>query len=266
MKFLYTIMILCTLTISKSVSQSLIVKDFLQCQANAIHSDLLGNLYIVKNQYFIKYDTSGNVIAQYSNLRLGDIATADVSNYQKIFLFYNESGYFVILNDNLSEISTPINLNQYISGIYTLACPSYNQGFWCYHQIDKQLIRLDKYFNKTNESIYLTDIDQSFNPTQLFEVSEKWVVLYDPKGILCFFDKFGTLVKKLQIASSNHIQISENLIFYLKDNLLHVYNYQNLEEKTYMVPIPDMLQVVFNQHGFYVLNQKGDIFKVALHP
>src|SRR5574344_1926434 len=128
-------------------SQSLMVQDSINGEADEIQCDLFGNLYAIQNQYLIKYDTLGNRIAQYSNLRLGDISSANTSNFQKLFLFYNESGYVVLLNDRLSEISNPFNLNTHLSETFSLACPSYNQGFWCYNPLERKLIRTDRYFN-----------------------------------------------------------------------------------------------------------------------
>ena len=240
------------------------IKDSIDCKADRIDSDMFGNLYVIKNQIFLKYDSSGNFLGQYSHLKLGNIHSMNVSNHQKLFLFYRESGYFVLLNNFLAPIDDPVMLSRFLPGVYSLACPSYSQGFWCYDQINRQLFRFDRFFVQTNESVFFTDYGRDFNPVQLMEVDEKIVVLFDRKAGVLFFDKFGTFIKKLQIPTASEIQISGDLIFYNQDNLLFVYNYQTLDLRTYEVPVENIIQIVFNQNGFYLLRKDGMVFSTLI--
>ena len=235
-------------------------KDSIDCKADRIDSDMFGNLYVIRNTVLLKYDTSGNFLRQYSNFKLGNIHSMSVANNQKLFLFYRESGCFVLLNNVLAPIEEPVRLSRFLSGIYSLACPSYEQGFWCYDQINRQLLRFDRFFVQTNESVFLTDYGRDFNPVQLMEIDEKMLVLFDPKAGALFFDKFGTFIKKLQIPNASEIQVSGDLIFYNQNNLLFAYNYQTLDLRTYEFPIENIKQIIFNQRGFYLLREDGMVF------
>ena len=236
------------------------IKDSINCKADCIGSDMFGNLYVIRNPVLLKYDTSGIFLRQYSNLKLGNIHSMNVSNSKKLFLFFRESGFFVLLNNFLAPIENPVNLSRHLSGVYSLACPSYGQGFWCYDQINRQLLRFDRFFVQTNESVFLTDYGKDFNPVQLMEIDEKLVVLFDPKAGALFFDKFGTFIKRLQISNASEIQVSGDLIFYNQNNLLFAYNYQTLDLRTYEFPIENVKQIIFNQNGFYLLREDGMVF------
>lgn len=73
--------------------------------------DVNGNIYFIDSSYTIqKRNTSGLILSRQSLLSYGEGASIDASNPIEIFVFYPNSGFLLILDNNLN-ITKEINLS-----------------------------------------------------------------------------------------------------------------------------------------------------------
>src|ERR1043166_5956386 len=72
--------------------------------------DAIGNVYIINGEELVKYNPSAKILARYSNLKLGQITSMDLTNPLKILLYYRDYQQLVYLDDQLSANADPISL------------------------------------------------------------------------------------------------------------------------------------------------------------
>ena len=126
-----------------------------------------------------------------------------------------------------------------------------------YNETERNLIKLELYLNeqtKTHHSI------PDFNPIQLLVLSEKTIVMNNPKTGILFFDSFGTYIKTIGIRTSQKIQMDNQFIYYLKDNNLHRYDYKRMDETIIPLRIENLKQVIVYKDRFILLTREGSVF------
>ena len=220
-----------------------------------IYNDIYGNIYTIEDFQFTKFDTAGRFMHSYGDFKLGHIASADVSNPQKIMLFYREAGVILFLDEHLAPIIEPLDL--FAAGFRTIEAAAYStsNNIWLYDESNHDLIKTD--FNLNRKDIIHLNL-QDINTLQMFEIAEKTLVMNAGEDGIYFFDPFGTLVKHLSIECYNNIQIIGNKIYYLKENHLHSYDSKMFDEKVYNIEKEDITQVLIHKNKIITLNAKGN--------
>ncbi len=131
----------------------------------------------------------------------GKITDVDVSDPFRTLLFYRDFNKIIFLDKNLSEITSPIVLDDL--GYYNVlsVCQSVNGGFWIFDQSLSSVIYIDKNLNTIKKSSQLSDlIGQEMDQKQVFML-EKNDYIYlgvSGEGIL-LFDSYGTYIKTFPI-------------------------------------------------------------------
>jgi len=228
----------------------------------AIYADLYGNIYAIQDFQFTKFGADGRFICSYGDFKLGHITSADVTNPQKIMLFYKESGTILFLDEHLAPTTAPADL--FKANFLRISAAAYSTSniIWLYDESNSDLIRTDFQLNQKD---IIHQQTRNINPLQLFEIQEKTVVLNAGRDGLFFFDSFGTLIKNLPIATENSVQIINDKIFYLKDNQLHEYDSKMLDEKVYDIGKGNIRQLLITQGNIIILTQNGECFSASLH-
>ena len=218
--------------------------------------DLLGNLYVIQDALLQKYDPNGQFLFSYSNFSFGNITSVDVSNPMKIMLFYQETGTIIFLDDRLAPITNKIDLysRQYMT--ISLAAYSSDNKIWLYDEVRADLIVLDAHFNEINRVHYNF---QNFNPTQLQEITGKMFFMHNPEQGIFLFDSFGTYIKTIATQSFFPVQVHNNHIYYLKNNQLHIYNYNQLSEETGEMDMSHIKQCLIHKNRLYLLDKMGRV-------
>lgn len=229
-----------------SVSQpGYVFEKELDYKADFFTSDQLGNLYIIKNAELKKVDFENNKEKNYSNSLFGKISTVDVSDPFRTLLYYKDFNKIVFLDKNLSEIISPIILDDL--GYYNVlsVCQSVNGGFWLFDQSLSQLVYVDKSLNTVKKSSQLSDLlGQNIEQKQVFML-EKNDYIYlgiNGEGVL-LFDNYGTYLKTFPLLNSGVFQVSNGIISYYKEGKLYFYNTKNFTEEHIPLPKHDCKQV-----------------------
>ncbi len=221
-----------------------------------IYNDIYGNIYTIEDFQLTKFDTAGRFLHSFGDFKLGHIASADVSNPQKIMLFYRDAGVILFLDEHLAPIIEPLDL--FAAGFRTIEAAAYStsNNIWLYNKSNHDLIKTDFQLNR-KDIIHLNL--QDINTLQMFEIAEKTLVMNAGEDGIYFFDPFGTLVKHLSLQCDGQIQIIGGKIFYLKENTLHEYDTKILDEKVYNIGLENIKQALINKNSITLLTEKGEL-------
>ena len=205
-------------------------------KSDFITSDNLGNVYIIKREELTKYDPNGNLFQQYSSKRLGKINAVDVSNPLKILVFYKDFSTIVFLDGMLAETANPINLNGLMLEQASLICTSNNNCFWVYDPVSFQLVRVNQYLSKIQQTGNLVQqLGVSLNPNFIME-SNNWVYLNNPETGVLVFDIYGTYFKTIPLLSLSSFQVIDNKIVYFEASKMINYDLKTLESNVFSLP------------------------------
>ena len=218
-------------------SQSLESIKVISIKSDFITSDNLGNVYIVKGEELSKYDSNGDLFQRYSSKRYGKISAVDVSNPLKILVFYKDFSIVLFLDDMLAETGNRISLTDFSLEQASLTCTSHNSCFWIYDPISFQLIRINQYLNKIQQTGNLVQqLSMPLNPNFLLE-SNNWVYLNNPESGILVFDIYGTYSKLIPLKGLRSFQVIDNKIFYSQNDKIESYDIKTLEKS--MINLPD---------------------------
>ena len=107
-------------------------------------SDPMGNVYIIKNNHLVKFVQDYTQAAEYTNLFLGNIHSIDVSDPLRILIYYKDHNQVVWVDNFLSEIRSPVWLDNLGVDQAQLVCSSNQGGFWIFNGLNNQLQYFDE--------------------------------------------------------------------------------------------------------------------------
>lgn len=224
-------------------------------------ADNLGNGYVYDLNTIIKYSPNGDSIGTYSNNRLGNITSIDVTNPYKILVFYADYSIIVFLDNFLTAMESPIALDRLGYDAVTLACSSQENGLWLFDRLQQKLIKLGKDLSVTNKSINLSQwVGSQVNPKSLIEQNSVVAIHLANKSVI-IFDQFATFDKVLSIKTSNDLQIiNQNIIYQTKDTLFQ-YSPKQLEASPMILPLSNSKMAKISKDRLLLLkNEKLYIY------
>lgn len=253
------IFVVCFSTIQTAHSQEIFgnnAKIIRDRKAEKVTVDHLGNLYAIEESVLYKYSLQGELLYSYSNFSSGPIRSVDVTNPMKIMVFYQDPPALIFLNDRLSPITEKLDLMD--KGLLTVSAAAYStrNQIWLYDAAAMDLSILDIYFTVTDKIHYHFP---DFRPSQIIEVPGKTFAMHSPGQGVYFFDSFGTFVKTIAIDTEHDIQIVDPSIYYLKNDILHIYNYTELNEKQVPLERSDIIQCIVFRNRYILLTRAGEI-------
>lgn len=209
-------------------------------QGNAFKTDILDNVYIIKDKTLTKYNTSGEKLFTYNN-NLGNISFIDATDPFKILVFYKDFNQIIFLDKTLSIIGSPILLDNLGFDGCELVCSSSTGSFWLYNSQTTQLILIDKNLQIKLQSVSINSIlSVNSKPNYMIEKTD-YIYLNVPDRGIMMFDKFGTYNKLLPIQDLHSFQVLNNKIVYFKRNKLFSFDAELFVEKS--IDIPDTTNV-----------------------
>ena len=233
---IFSVLFLFTLSNTFAQGEYKLIESF-ESKARLISVDQLGNFYVVVKNDIIKYDRDGKRINQYSNQRYGEISSIDATDPYKIVVFYSDFRVIVILDNQLSENGSPLNLQFSDFDQPVLACRAYNTGVWLFDQLLYKLYRITLTQEVVQETGNLTQIlGYRLQPNFMKEYNNSLYVSNPTSGILVF-DQYGTYTKNISIKDLNHFQVTEKAIFYIENGQIKKYSFKMLEIES--LPLPE---------------------------
>jgi len=193
-----------------------------------IEIDPAGNIYIVKSDQLKKFNSKGELLKIYSNKKLGNIYSIDVSNPLKILLFYKDQSQLLFLDSQLSQNAEVIDLLNYNLELTDLVCNSINNGFWLFNRQNNELCRLDKSINKIVSTGNLNVVlSKKINPNYILE-KDNFLFINNPEEGILIFDIYGTYYKLIPITGLNYFNVNSTTISYFKNNTFYKFDFLKL--------------------------------------
>jgi len=182
--------------------------------------DKLDHLYLVTSANEVLQFKDNTLLFRYSNRRLGDVTKIDVSNPQKILVYYGEFYQVVFLDNTLSEIK---RLDLEALGYWDVQgiALSRDNQIWFYDPVNVRLRKIN-----TNGDIQLSSnelYDYGFSDTFVPDVlvANGNIYVYDNQG-LKVFDEFGVWQKNIPLDNQG-LQGSQRFLIYKDGNKLYSY-------------------------------------------
>lgn len=250
--FLSFIFLLDVLTAQYQLVKKIQVKGAMQ-----VTTDPTGNAYLSFGNEMWMFNRSDSLYRKYSNIQLGEIAHIDATNPMKILLYYKDQGKIQFLDNNISEFIQPVVLENYDMGQATVACTSYDNGFWIYNPSTFSLIRFDQNFKISTTISNINQILQvdELNPVMAQEFSNR-IYLSDPQLGIIVFDVFGGYYKTIPLTNVNNFQVIENKLIYLQSKSIYSYDLINMNEEKFEIPEEILpVSVSLNYNKLYVLTK-----------
>lgn len=207
-----------------------------------ILTDAIGNIYSIKGNNITSFNCEGQKLFSYANPFMGDITYADIKDPMRILLFYKDFNKVIFLSNKLSEIGSPIDLdNAGYSGV-SICCTSHLSGFWLFNSQTLQLVHLNANLEPVNKGTVLRNIfkDTYELPVQLIEDNDIIYMSIPNKGLL-IFDKFGTYKKTLPIMNIGRFQVIGDKIIQFCNNKINSYNKELISDS---ISLPKNIKIV----------------------
>ncbi len=243
---------------SFTISDGIIPEKEYNYKADFFSTDGFGNLYIVQNSELIKINTNDNKKLVYSNFSSGKISSIDPTDPFRILVYYKDFNKILFLDKNLTEIMSPITLDD--KGIYNVisVCQSVNGGFWVLDQNSAQLLYLDRSLNIVKKSAVIEEIyDQNTDTKQAFmlEKNDYIYVGFENTGVMQF-DSYGVYIKTFPLFNFTNFQVIDNIIVYYSEGKLNFYNTQNYQEESLKIPVENIVRTVIEGNRLFVQTVK----------
>jgi hypothetical protein len=231
-------------------------------KALSISSDELGNLFILRTDVLEKYDANGKFLFTYSANKLGTIDYVDPADPMKTVVFYKSIPEFVVLDNTLTPAGEGVLLDQLGLEQVSLACISYDKGFWLYNAANMELLHMaseDLSLNRKTGNISQM-LNINLEPNFLLEQNNH-VFLNDPKAGILVFDMYGAYYKTIPIHGLSRFQVSADKIIYFANKRICTYNFKTLAEESFPVPDITAISIRVEKERLFVQTEKGvDIF------
>ena len=216
-------------------------------------SDPLGNVYIIKNNHLRKFNQEHIQAAEYTNLFLGNIHSIDVSDPLRILIYYRDYNQVIWVDNFLSEIRSPIWLDDLGVDQARLVCSSNQGGFWLFNGLNNQLQYYDVNLQFVHESNTLNSLTgPDIEPVYMLEKSRQVYLNVPGFGILVF-DLFGNYSRTIPLEIPGEFQVTDRYIYYFKSGEVFAYDLQNNHSIKLQLPEEDGIVKAEMQPDFLYL-------------
>ncbi len=224
-----------------------------------VRVDDFGNIYTLDNQATLRrYDKNLKLLFEYSFNGIGMIGDFDVSNPQKLLLFFSDYQIIIFLDNTLSEIKR-LKLEDFAFWNITSIALSPDNFIWLYDPINFKIIKIEesgRELYSSNES-YFGKLSNEMKPR--ISANLHFIVCYTDSEYM-IFDNFGQLLKSVQY-TNNKISLKDRSLVIQIDNKLVIEpvksNFSQFEEVLYQQKNTIIDFHLTKNNKLYILDEKG---------
>ena len=259
--FVCSLLFLCACKTSQVVSQVASPNNItylIKGDYKHLTHDKLGHTYLITaSNELIKLDKQYKTLFSYSVRQYGQIAHLDVSNPQKILIYFSDYQQIIFLDNTLSEIKQ-LDLEAMEFWDVTAVSLSRDNFIWLYDPVNVRLVKIDdqgQILLSSNE-IYLNDNDGS----------AMQIIAYDTQVFLCtsetirIYSEFGGFSSDIQLTNQG-IQILDDHLLYEDNGTLYTYEtgVQIKNPSSVVTPLPKGIRsyYLYENDGMLVIDDKG---------
>ena len=209
--------------------------------ARFITTDFLKSAYVIteKNQV-MKYDSTGNLIGNYSENRYGKLTSIDAKSPFNVLRFYKEFSTLVTVDMKMSarrlyKLSS-VDINNIAA-----ACLSDDNYIWLYDMDAQRLKKVNHAYETIYQSLELPQlIGQEVEPNFMME-KDGLIYLNIPKIGVMMFDIYGTYytsvsAEELGLYDLKSFQVLQHKIIYFHEGHLFIYDVFQQEINSHPIP------------------------------
>jgi len=221
----------------------------LEAKVSQIELDALKNIYLIEDAKVSMYSPEGKLEFWYSNMYTKSLHSIDISNREKILLFYKEDQKITLITQYFKSIPKPFFLNEKGYKNIALACSSSDGNIWVFDESAGQLIKLtDQGGFITQSGKFPKKLASDFSPVFMKEY-KGLLYLSDPKTGISIFNQIGEFQKTLPVLNVNHFRIESDQLYFIDDGKARTYNLISGAEKKYNMPVDDYKTATFGFQG-----------------
>ena len=243
----------------KTVADNLVISkndNLISGDFKLLNVDKLNNVFLVTENNEILKIHNEEILFRFSSKRFGEITRLDVTNPQKILVYYGDYYQIVFLDNTLSEIDR-LNLDELGFWDVESVALSRDNFIWIYDPVNVKLIKISQLGDvilSTNE-LYNIGFNADYSPNIL--VADADVFLYDEEEIK-IFDEYGTWIKTIKLKNEG-IQYVDTGILYLQDDnlMIHSRGVQFKESEKFIKSIGTVSQFCLSENQLHIIDSKG---------
>ncbi len=209
----------------------------LPVQARFATADNLGHLYLITATNAVeKYAPDGRLLTRYSNNRLGWAAGLDVSNPQKVLVWYADFRTVVVLDRNLTMLGELNLISAGYPEVRTIAAAA-DGNLWLYDEVAFQLKKITPEGNVLFQSQALNMLQANRITITSIRDDGSQVLASDPALGVLLFDVYGQFQRILPWSGIATFVLEQNCLEYLTDTALHIEYLQAFAARD--IPLPE---------------------------
>lgn len=231
--------------------------------------DEAGNMYVVEGNKITMYNPLGEIEYAYSNYYTTKLHSIDVSNPEKILLFYKQDQKITLLNQYFRAEPKPFFLKEKEYENITAACLSQDDNVWIFDEAQQLLIKL------TDTGDFITQ-GEKLSASAGAPIKSSFMVDYkgriyiaDASQGLFVFDAIGNYLETLPLKGIRHFRIDDNKIYYTLGLMANIYDLETGKLKSIEMPVKPFRTATINIEGdnlmMYVADpNKLDVIKMPI--
>lgn len=225
-----------------------------------LNVDILDNIYLINSGNRLKkLNSKGDSVAVFNDVKkYGNPTLIDVNNPLKILVYYKNYSSVVVLDRFLTQRNS-INFRK--QGIFKVNAisTSYDNNIWLFDEQDSKLKKIDESGKILLESPDMRQLLDTIPSPQFIIDSRNQVFLYDTTKGFYIFDYYGAYKTRLAFTNWSDIAISGNKLFGFSNNIMHSYELQSLNLKTYVLPsfLQDYISIKAVNGKLYLLKKNA---------
>lgn len=216
--------------------------------------DAMGNYYLTDNEKLIKWDSQKQNHITYKNSFYGDIYQIDCYRGLTNMVFHKETAVIVLLDNTLSIIGNPLELNN--GGHYQIgaACLSDNNQLWIADMQTMQLLLIDRNMNTVAQAAVFGQYT-SATEIQKMVYRNGQIIMYTSDNEIITFDRFGTFSGRHTFTSLRNPLVKNNDTYFFDSNSLLKFNHATHQIDTIKTTIDKNTILLQSKNGLYLLSR-----------
>lgn len=240
----------------------------INAKASRIELDAAKNLYLIEDAKISRYSPEGKLDFWYSNKYTAGLENIDISNPEKLLLFYKQDQKITLLTRYFKVIPEPLLLKDKGFENITAACSSGDDNIWIFDQKGQTLIKISNQGDFITQSNGMPEKAGTVISPAFMLHHKGLLYLTDPNVGILVFDQIGEYQKTIPIKGIHHFRIVDGQLLYTQSGKAKIYNLKSGDEKSFPLPESEFVAASVDLQGenlmAYVAGlQKLEVFKFA---
>jgi membrane-bound inhibitor of C-type lysozyme len=195
------------------------VHQTIESTVREIEVDQMHNLYYCYDDHLEVKRVQGGPIFRQSQLSFGPGYVLDISNSLKPFLFYQEQGIMIPLDNMLNQQGDPLDLFENGFGQIEAMAGSKGDHYWMWDGVQSELLRVNQKLQvvfrsgnlaaRLGKEIHVLKIEEDANAVMIWTTGEEALI----------FDNYGGYRLTVSLPGARDVQLEAGLLHWREDSL-----------------------------------------------